>query len=128
MEAYDKPFLTYDEQIDCLIEKHGLDVSDRDFARRVLRSVSYYDLINGYKDAFMVNEKYGEHMSIEFLYSFYIFDKRFQDLLFAQILLVENTLQNWPPHAGTVRGQERKEFQHMENLQLILYQKGCDLS
>lgn len=77
MEAYDKPFLTYDEQIDCLIEKHGLDVSDRDFARRVLRSVSYYDLINGYKDAFMVNEKYGEHMSIEFLYSFYIFDKRF---------------------------------------------------
>lgn len=28
MEAYDKPFLTYDEQIDCLIEKHGLDVSD----------------------------------------------------------------------------------------------------
>lgn len=79
MEAYDKPFLTYDEQIDCLIEKHGLDVSDRDFARRVLRSVSYYDLINGYKDAFMVNEKYGEHMSIEFLYSFYIFDKRFQD-------------------------------------------------
>ena len=93
MEAYDKPFLTYDEQIDCLIEKHGLDVSDRDFARRVLRSVSYYDLINGYKDAFMVNEKYGEHMSIEFLYSFYIFDKRFQDLLFAQILLVENTFK-----------------------------------
>ena len=67
---YDKPFRTYDEQISYLKTCHGLDIHDADFARRVLRSISYYDIINGYKDSFMEGDKFKPHISIEFLYQF----------------------------------------------------------
>ncbi len=87
---YDKPFKTYDEQISYLQTCHGLDIHNIDFARRVLRSISYYDLINGYKDSFMEGDKFKPHISIEFLYQFYTIDREFQDLLFNQILLIEN--------------------------------------
>lgn len=87
---YDKPFRTYDEQISYLKTCHGLDIHDADFARRVLRSISYYDIINGYKDSFMEGDKFKPHISIEFLYQFYSIDREFQDLLFNQILLIEN--------------------------------------
>lgn len=89
----DKPFKTYKQQIEYLRETHGLDISNEDTAINILRSISYYDLINGYKDGFMVDDKFPEHMSIEYLYNFYILDKKFQDLLFSQILLIETTFK-----------------------------------
>lgn len=92
-EPPDKPFRTYSQQIEYLRNYHGLDISNEDFALRILRSISYYDLINGYKDGFMTNDKFPPHTSIEYLYRFYMLDKKFQDLLFAQILLVETTLK-----------------------------------
>ena len=48
---YDKPFLTYDEQIDRLKNKYNLIIEDTDkeFARSALSTISYYDLVNGYQ-------------------------------------------------------------------------------
>ena len=45
----DKPFRTYDEQID-LLQDRGLCITDREFANHALSTISYYDLINGYKN------------------------------------------------------------------------------
>ncbi|ETS92631.1 hypothetical protein HMPREF1497_2461, partial [Fusobacterium sp. CM21] len=53
---YDKPFKTYDEQISHLKNVHSLQINDESFAKQALKSFSYYDLINGYKDIFMVND------------------------------------------------------------------------
>lgn len=89
----DKPFKTYEQQIEYLKDYHGLDISNKEFALRVLKSISYYDLINGYKDGFMINDKFPPNTSIEYLYQFYMLDKKFQDLLFAQILLIETTFK-----------------------------------
>ncbi len=50
---YDKPFKTYDEQIKILLSRN-INIPDYDFARMVLSSLSYYTIINGYKDTFFI--------------------------------------------------------------------------
>lgn len=53
--AYDKPFKTYDEQITKLQNDYGLMINDIEFAKHALISISYYDLVNGYKSTLMEN-------------------------------------------------------------------------
>lgn len=86
---WDKPFKTYDGQVTHLINKYGLLIQDRDFAVRLLSSISYYDLINGYQECFMVNERY-DNTSIEDLYDFLVFDKNIQAVLFKYSVYAEN--------------------------------------
>ena len=49
---YDKPFLTYPEQVQ-LLRKHGLIINNEEFAIHALNTISYYDLVNRYKAHFM---------------------------------------------------------------------------
>ena len=63
---YDKPFKTYREQIDILKNRYGLIIEDEDFAEAALKSLTYYDLVNGYKDCFMEKERFIEGMTIDF--------------------------------------------------------------
>ena len=49
---YDKPFKTYDELIELMVSRNIL-VSDRSFAKRALSNMSYYTLVNGYKNTFL---------------------------------------------------------------------------
>ena len=49
---YDKPFKTYDEQIEILLSRN-ISIPDRDFAYMILSSLSYYTIINGYKNTFL---------------------------------------------------------------------------
>ena len=88
--AYDKPFKTYQQQIIHLVDDYGLIISDTDFAEHALKTMSYYDLINGYQDVMMMNGRYLPDISIEFLYTFYLFDKGFQNIIFARIMFIEN--------------------------------------
>ena len=85
-----KPFKTWDEQIDRLKTKYNLRIRDEDFARHALSSMSYYDLVNGYKECFMENGKFVDYVSIEYLYSFYHFDRTIQNVLFQYSVYVEN--------------------------------------
>lgn len=50
--AFDKPFLDLDKQLD-LLESRNLVITNRDRAKRLIMTSSYYDLINGYKSVFM---------------------------------------------------------------------------
>lgn len=90
---YDKEFLTLDEQVVHLKEKHCLHIDDNEFAKNVLSTFSYYDLINGYKKSLMDGEAFRPGISIEFLYLFYLFDKNFQNIIFKYSLLVENAFK-----------------------------------
>lgn len=91
---FDKPFLDYSELITLLQHKYNLVIPDEQRAIHILKLVSYYDLINGYKDVFMVNEQYDGKTSIEFLYSFYLYDKNFQNIIFSRIMIIENYFKN----------------------------------
>ena len=57
---YDKPFLTYEEQIEKLKNDYELlvDLNSTTIETELLKTLSYYDLVNGYKECFMKNEIY----------------------------------------------------------------------
>lgn len=78
---YDKPFLTYEEQLKKLKEDYNLSVTDGNIELELLSTLSYYDLINGYKDCFMENNKFIEDRTLIDIFIFNIIDKKFQNIL-----------------------------------------------
>ena len=90
----DKPFKTYQEQIDILENRYGLIIQNKDFAECAIRSFTYYDLVNGYKDCFMVGEKYKPGTNIEQLYMFAVMDRNIQGILFKFSAIVENSFKS----------------------------------
>ena len=46
---YDKPFKTYDEQHQKLVSDYKITSIDKDFEIEILKTFSYYNIINGYK-------------------------------------------------------------------------------
>lgn len=91
---WDKPFLTFEQQVRCLQEKHHLLVHNPEQAARILQDIPYYDLVNGYKEYTMDGDVFHSDFSFELLHAFYLFDRDFQSILFNQSVLVENSFKN----------------------------------
>ena len=90
---YDKPFLTYDEQIKRLEQNYNLHIADYDFAKTVLNTISYHSLINGYKEIFTKNGNLSYNIDIVYLYTLYKFDRDFQNILLKYSIYVENSFK-----------------------------------
>ena len=90
---YDKPFKTFEEQID-ILKSRNLIITNKDFALDVLRSVSYYDLSNGYKTIFMQNDTFRDGLTLEYLYEFFLLDKDIQSIVIKYGLIAENLFKN----------------------------------
>ena len=93
MVQYDKPFKTYAELIEQLRDKYGLIINDDSFATQTLATFSYYDLINGYKECFMTEDRFIEGTSIENLHSFHVFDRSLQSIILKQSIYIETILK-----------------------------------
>ncbi|MEG2522228.1 MAG: Abi family protein [Anaerovoracaceae bacterium] len=91
MTKYDKPFLTYENQLNKLITDKGLniDARDRSFGINALSTFSYYDICNGYKEVFMDNDTFKPGTSIYEILLFNILDVNFQSILFKYSVYVE---------------------------------------
>ena len=90
-----KTFKTLDEQIEILKDK-GLIINNEDFAKDVLLRENYF-FLNGYRYPFVKskNEKiYIGSTTFEELYSLFLFDRKLRNILFKNILLVENNLKS----------------------------------
>jgi abortive infection bacteriophage resistance protein len=48
-----KPFLTYEQQINKLINDKQLVITDPDYAKSALENIGYFALIGGYKTPFL---------------------------------------------------------------------------
>lgn len=90
----DKPFKTYQEMVTYLQDFHHLICLDPKWDASVLQLVSYYDLINGYKELFMVNDVFKAGVSFEYLYFFHAFDHSLQNVLFEFSVIIENYFKN----------------------------------
>ena len=86
---YDKPFLTYEQQIS-LLKERGLIIENHEFAIYALSTASYYDLVNRYKRYFMHDTKFNDNVSIGLLYYFFLLDKSVQAVIIKYSLLIEN--------------------------------------
>lgn len=89
----DKPFLTFEEQINKLISEKHLIINDRDYALEALSSISYYDLVNGYKDLYQKDDVFIPGLGIEQLFATHIFNKNIQGVIVKYAGYAENSFK-----------------------------------
>ncbi|AZR98203.1 hypothetical protein XK27_11030 [Streptococcus suis] len=93
-----RPFLTYRQQLQRIKDKNIIVESD-EFVLEVLQSISYYGIINGYKDIFgtYIDEEGFERFSYEVpfhdLHLIALIDNSLNNLLFKYIIYIEKSLK-----------------------------------
>ena len=90
-----KTFKTLDEQIDILASK-GLIISDIESAKITLLRENYF-FLSGYRHLFLDpfnNRKYLEGTKFEELYAMFSFDRKLRNIIFKNLLIVENNLKS----------------------------------
>lgn len=90
--CFDKPFLSFDDQVDLLISR-GLKISDREQAIKLLKELSYYILVNEYKDIIQNENKFEGNYSIEDLREIHMAAQSIHSILLKFILIIENSLK-----------------------------------
>jgi len=91
----EKQFKNLDEQIEIFKHK-GLVIHDEDYAKQVLLRENYF-FLNGYRHLFYKSETEKEFIkgtTFEELYSLFLFDRSFRNLLFKYLLVIENNLKS----------------------------------
>lgn len=91
-----KPFLTYDQQINHLINTKGLTITDTDTAKKNLEKYSYYALIGGYKSLFYdpMRRTYIPGTTFEDMLTLYKFDDALRGLVFQYTRIIEQHMRS----------------------------------
>lgn len=90
-----KDFKTLEEQLQ-IFEKKGLTITNREFAKDILLKENYF-FLNGYRFIFMtksIDKKFVKGSTFEELYSMFCFDRDFRNILFKNLLIVENNIKS----------------------------------
>lgn len=103
----DKPFKDFDELLD-ILKSRNLIIESEEKAKYILLTFSYYDLINEYKDLFMVNDTFKDGISLSYLNLFAIFDRTLQNTLFQYSVLVETSFKTALPLDESANKQKMK--------------------
>ena len=90
-----KTFKTLDEQIEILKDK-GLVIDDIDYAKEILLRENYF-FLSGYRHLFLKDDgsrKFIRGTNFREVYSMFSFDRQLRNILFKNILIVENNLKS----------------------------------
>ena len=88
-----KEFRTLDEQVDILKGK-GLIINDPEKVKEILLRENYF-FVNGYRQMFYnSNRKFIHGTTFEELYSTFLFDRNLRNLLFKNLLVIENNIKS----------------------------------
>ena len=91
----EKQFKNLDEQIEILRHK-GMIINNEKYIRRVLLRENYF-FLNGYRHLFLVSETnrvFKPGTTFEEMYSLFLFDRTFRNILFKNLLIIENNLKS----------------------------------
>lgn len=91
----EKQFKNLDEQIEIFKHK-GLTIVDENYAKEVLLRENYF-FLNGYRHLFLKSETdrtFIPGTTFEELYSLFLFDRSFRNVLFKNLLVIENNLKS----------------------------------
>ena len=95
-EIYDKPFKSYEDMIK-IMESRNIIVENKSFALSALQNLSYYGLINGYKNTFLQesgSDLFQKGTRFEELYTLHMIDTSLNSILFKYILYLEKALKS----------------------------------
>lgn len=90
-----KVFKNLDEQIE-LLKNKGLIINDIDYAKEVLLRENYFFLM-GYRHVFLNNDekrKFINGTTFDEVHSLFIFDRKFRNIIFKNLLIVENNYKS----------------------------------
>jgi len=93
-----KPFKSFDDQLDYLENHYKLYIEDKELAKNVLKTISYYDLINGYKELFVKDSIFVKEVTFNTIYALSNLDKSFQAILLKFSVYVERKFKNILAH------------------------------
>ena len=91
----EKQFKNLDEQVEILKHK-GMIVKDERYAKQVLLRENYF-FLNGYRHLFVKSRddrNFKEGTTFEEMYSLFLFDRSFRNVLFKYLLVIENNLKS----------------------------------
>ena len=104
-----KIFKTLDEQIE-ILESKGLEITDYEKTKEILFKENYF-FINGYRHLLTSasnNNKFVPGATFEELYAIFIFDRRLRNIMFKNIMTVENNIKS------IISYQLSKKYGHKE--------------
>lgn len=90
-----KTFKNLDEQLE-ILESRGLTINDFDKAKNILLRENYF-FVNGYRHLLLKPGKSNEFIkgsTFEELYSIFLFDRRIRNIMFKNILIIENNVKS----------------------------------
>ena len=104
--------MNYEEQIKNLIERKGMVITDRKFATSKLEDISYFALIDGYKNLFYnpMTRKYREGTTFEDIVALYEFDEKLRALIFQYLCHFEQKQRSKEKHGSRICGLSKKNL------------------
>ena len=112
-----KQFKNLDEQIEILKYK-GLIINNVEYARNILLRENYF-FITGYRHLFMksnIEKVYKDGTTFEELYSLFLFDRSLRNILFKNLLIIENNLKSVSSYQLSKRyGYKEKDYLKEKN-------------
>ena len=91
----DKQFKNLDEQVEIFKHK-GMIINDERYTKEVLLRENYF-FLNGYRHLFLNSEEdrtFKRGTTFEEMYSLFLFDRSFRNILFKYLLVIENNLKS----------------------------------
>lgn len=88
----DKPFFTFEQQLENLSSKN-IVYTNKSTALKILKTVSYYTVVNGCKSAFTKTQSFPNPVEIEELYSLHIISSVLCSIYLQNILHIECTFK-----------------------------------
>ena len=104
-----KTFKNLDEQIE-ILESKGLEITDYEKTKEILFKENYF-FINGYRHLLTTasnNNRFVPGSTFEELYSIFIFDRRLRNIMFKNIMIIENNVKS------IISYQLSKKYGHKE--------------
>ena len=91
-----KPFLSFQDQINHLVNQKNLVISNPAYAQQMLQEIGYFGLIGGYKTPFKntTTQKYIDGSTFEDIVALYKFDENLRELFLKHILQIERHLRS----------------------------------
>jgi abortive infection bacteriophage resistance protein len=116
-----------------IIRNRGVIIKNKKLAKRLIRQLNYYNLINGYKTPFIQTstpyEKYLPGTTFEEIYALYEFDRKLRLLTLNQLLKIEKETKTLISYSFS-KNYGHKDYLKIENFDKVgskKYSQVCDL-
>lgn len=122
MPLGEKVYTRHQEQVDKL-KRRGMLIDDEERAKAILAHENYYNVINGYKDRFLLrnateelDEEYISGTTFDEVYALYVFDRNIRNVYLKYCLQVENAFKSTVAHVFSAK-YGHKDYLKLDNFE-----------